>query len=125
MKILLIGVGGFFGAVGRYYISRGALFFFGDKMPYGTFIANVLGSFLLGILFILSLEKTFLGENLRLLLAVGFLGAFTTFSTFSVESVYMLRSHEYFSAFIYIAGSVAVSLAAAFAGMAAARMWVS
>jgi len=123
MKILLIGVGGFLGAISRYLVSEGAVRFFGDKLPFGTFIVNVTGSFILGALLVLSLEKEVVGENMRFLLAVGFLGAFTTFSTFSVESIHLFRSGEYFSALSYITASVVVSLCAAFGGFTVARLW--
>jgi len=122
MKILLIGMGGFFGAVSRYYVSRGSVLFFGDKIPYGTLVVNVVGSFLLGLVFTLSVEKLAISENMRFLIAVGFLGAFTTFSTFSVESLYLIEDGAYMSAFVYIMGNLLLSLIAAFAGIYIARM---
>ncbi len=124
MKILLIGLGGFTGAVARYYVSQGgALNLFGSKFPYGTMIVNVLGSFLLGALFVYSFEKIVISENMRLLLAVGgFLGAFTTFSTFSVEALTLFRSGAMLSAFLYImGGNFALGLSAAFLGLLVAR----
>lgn len=123
MKILLIGAGGFLGAVARYLVSEGAVRIFGDKFPFGTFIVNVAGSFVLGALLVLSFEKAVVGENMRFLLAVGFLGAFTTFSTFSVDSLNLFRSGAYFSGFAYIAGSVMISLGAALCGFMLARSW--
>jgi len=122
MKILLIGFGGFFGAISRFYASKGAALLLGNKIPYGTLFVNVLGSFLLGLVFTLSVEKLAISENLRFLIAVGFLGAFTTFSTFSVETLYLLEDGAYASAFIYILGNVILSLSAAFAGIYLARM---
>ncbi|XOB64911.1 fluoride efflux transporter CrcB [Deferribacteres bacterium DY0037] len=122
MKILLIGVGGFLGAISRYYVSKGSMLLLGNRIPYGTLVVNVAGSFLLGLIFTLSVEKLAVSENLRFLIAVGFLGAFTTFSTFSVESLYLFEDGAYASAFIYIFGNVILSLTAAFAGIYIARL---
>ena len=121
MKILLIGMGGFLGAVARYYVSQGSVSLLGSKFPYGTMIVNVVGSFALGVLFVLSFEKFMISENMRLLIAVGFLGAFTTFSTFSVEALTLLRTGALTSAFMYIMGNFALGLLAAFIGLLVAR----
>jgi CrcB protein len=122
MKILLIGLGGFFGAIARFYASKGTTMLLGNKIPFGTLFVNVLGSFLLGLIFTLSVEKLAISENMRFLLAVGFLGAFTTFSTFSVETLYLFEDGAYASAFVYIFGNVILSLIAAFAGIYLARI---
>lgn len=122
MKILLIGCGGFFGALARFYVSKGTMMLFGNRIPYGTLAVNVIGSFLLGLIFTLSVEKLAISENVRFFAAVGFLGAFTTFSTFSVESLYLLEDSAYLSAFIYIMGNLILSLSAAFAGIYLARL---
>lgn len=121
MKILLIGAGGFLGAISRYYVSKGSTLVLGNRIPYGTLIVNVLGSFLLGLIFTLSVEKLAVSENMRFFIAVGFLGAFTTFSTFSVETLYLIEDGAYSSAFVYVMGNLLISLAAAFAGIYLAR----
>jgi CrcB protein len=122
MKILLIGVGGFLGAVSRFYVSKGTMMLFGNKIPYGTLAVNVIGSFILGLVFTLSVEKLVISENMRFLIAVGFLGAFTTFSTFSVETLYLIEDGAYLPAFMYVAGNVVLSLSAAFLGIGLARL---
>ncbi|PLX66101.1 MAG: fluoride efflux transporter CrcB [Denitrovibrio sp.] len=122
MKILLIGMGGFLGAVSRYYVSKGSAVLLGNKIPYGTLMVNIIGSFLLGLIFTLSVEKLAISENMRFFIAVGFLGAFTTFSTFSVESLYLIEDGAYTSAIIYIMGNLVLSLSAAFIGILIARM---
>jgi len=122
MKILLIGVGGFLGAIGRFYVSKGTMALIGSKIPYGTLAVNVIGSFLLGLVFVLSVEKLVISDNMRMLIAVGFLGAFTTFSTFSVETLYLIEDGAYASAFIYIASNLVLSLVAAFLGMWLGRL---
>lgn len=121
MKILLIGVGGFLGALSRYYVSKGSMMILGNRIPFGTLVVNVVGSFILGFIFTLSVEKLAISENMRFLIATGFLGAFTTFSTFSVESLYLIEDGAYMSATAFIAGNVILSLAAAFIGIYLAR----
>jgi CrcB protein len=122
MKILLIGVGGFIGAVFRYLVTRASVVMFGDRFPYGTLIVNVAGSLVLGYIFTLSLEKLVVSENARFFYAVGVLGAFTTFSTFSVETLYLMKDGAFASALMNIFLNVALSLSAALAGMYIARL---
>jgi len=122
MKILLIGLGGFFGAVSRYYVTQGSAILFGSKIPYGTLLVNVFGSFVMGLLFVYSMEKIVISENLRFFLGVGFLGAFTTFSTFSLESYYLLNKGTFGLAAIYIIGNLLLSIAGAYAGIFLARL---
>jgi CrcB protein len=116
-KILIIGVGGFVGAVTRYYfgnyvqgLTRSTTF------PYGTLTINVLGCLLIGFLFNLpALHKT-LDAEARLLLITGFLGAFTTFSTFGNESMRMFQKNEIGLALAYIAASLLGGLIAVWVG---------
>lgn len=122
MKILLIGAGGFFGAVSRYLVTQGALTVFGNKIPYGTLIVNVLGSFIMGMVFVFAMEKTYINEQMRFFIAVGFLGAFTTYSTFSLESISLLGKGTYGLAAVYILGNLLLSIAGALAGIIVARM---
>lgn len=122
MKILLIGVGGAFGAVSRYFVSKYTLALFGSRLPWGTLAVNVLGSFLLGWIFTMSVEKLAVSENMRFLLAVGFLGAFTTFSTFSVESVKLLEDGTYFLFFLNVVFNVVLCIAASVGGIWLGRL---
>ncbi|WP_022851773.1 fluoride efflux transporter CrcB [Limisalsivibrio acetivorans] len=122
MKILLIGLGGFLGAVSRYGVSKGTMMLVGTRIPFGTMAVNIIGSFLLGYLYTVSVDKLALGENFRFFAAVGFLGAFTTFSTFSVETLHLVEDGAYAYAFIYAAGSVILSLSAALFGFWIARL---
>ena len=93
-------------------------------IPWGTIFANVLGSFLMGVLFIFLQEKLHQYETIRGLLAVGFLGAMTTFSSFSIETLNLLQKGEYLSAFGYILGSVGLCLLAALIGVQITRSWI-
>jgi CrcB protein len=91
-------------------------------LPLGTLTCNVGGSLLMGVLFVLVLEKARLSPELRPLLMVGFLGAFTTFSTFALESVVMLQEGHVMSALIYVSLSVILCLAALYVGMSLTRL---
>lgn len=117
MKILLaIGVGSFVGGISRYLITLFVQNKFLSAFPYGTFVVNVIGCFLIGVVYALS-EKGNINAEWRIFLATGILGGFTTFSSFSNESVSMLRDGQYWHAFAYISFSVIIGLAATFAGI--------
>ena len=117
MKILLaIGIGSFIGGVSRYLISL----FIQNKIlstfPYGTLAVNITGCFLIGLVYGLS-EKGNINVEWRLFLATGILGGFTTFSSFSNETVSMLRDAQYWQAFSYVGFSIIIGLAATFGGI--------
>ncbi|MCD8553146.1 fluoride efflux transporter CrcB [Seleniivibrio sp.] len=124
MKILLIGIGGFLGAIARFYTTKWTNSLITDKIPFGTVVVNVIGSFILGLVVVLSVEKLVASEDIRLFIGVGMLGAFTTFSTFSVETVYLLEDGAIIPAFIYIACNLFLSLLAAYGGVLLARQLV-
>lgn len=112
-----IGVGGALGAMARFGVGHAANEWLGTDFPYGTLIANVAGSFLIGIVFVLLVEKALLSPVWRSALIVGFLGAFTTFSTFSLQSLALMEAGRFFAAATYILSSVIVCIAAAAFGM--------
>lgn len=119
-NILFIALGGALGALSRYWVS--SLFSpLQSAIPLGTIVVNVLGSLVMGALFILIVEKAQLPASLRPLLMIGFLGAFTTFSTFSLETVALINEGHIMSAAIYILLSVILSVAGLAAGMALTR----
>ncbi|MCL5070176.1 MAG: fluoride efflux transporter CrcB [Actinobacteria bacterium] len=90
---LLIFLGAGFGGIFRYWISNGIYFCFGRQFPYGTLVVNASGSFLMGLFFILILERfDGIGPQLRSLLLIGFLGGYTTFSSFSIETLNLVES---------------------------------
>ncbi len=119
---LAIAFGGALGAVSRYWLSTAVERFNGSGFPMGTFTVNLLGSFLIGMLFILFAEKLSLVEQWRPVLVIGFLGAMTTFSTFSLDALLLFQQGHYNTALFYILSSVVVCLFAAFAGMQVSRI---
>ncbi|WP_303852325.1 fluoride efflux transporter CrcB [Seleniivibrio woodruffii] len=124
MKILLIGIGGFLGAIARFYTTKWTNNLITDRIPFGTVVVNVAGSFILGLVVVLSVEKLIASEDIRLFVGVGVIGAFTTFSTFSVETVYLLEEGALMPAFTYIACNLFLSLLASYGGMLLARHMV-
>lgn len=121
--LLAVGAGGALGAVSRYLVYVSATKLFGLNFPYGTVIVNIAGSFLLGILIEVMAQSWGASTQTRLFLVVGFLGAFTTFSTFSLDTVVLYERKQFLLTAIYVLGSVACSIAALFAGMAVARFF--
>jgi len=119
--IALIAAGGAFGAVSRYALSGGAHYMLGDDFPHGTFVVNVLGCFLLGILAGALNEE--MSPAWRATLGVGFLGALTTFSTFGFETIERLEKGHYGVALASVAGNLVIGFAAVWIGLTVARTW--
>jgi len=113
-RTLLVGVGGLFGSVARYWVAGVVQRLDGSTFPVGTLSVNVLGSFILGLLMALSLDRGLINADTRLLLATGFCGGFTTMSTFSYETVALLRDGSAAAA----AGNVGITLVACLAAVA-------
>ena len=122
--VLAIGAGATLGATMRYYLTELMNQLFGRGFPYGTLSANVLGSFLAGVLVVIILEKAALNETYRLLLLVGFTGSLTTMSTLSWESVEMIGLGHYAQAATNIVLNVGLSLLAAGLGVMLTRLAV-
>lgn len=120
-QILFIAAGGAIGAVLRYLGSTAVYAWLGRGFPYGTLVVNVLGSLIMGILAILLIERLSTGPEFRALLLVGLLGSFTTFSTFSIETVYLIEQGALIRAGINILLSVLLCLAAAWLGIILGR----
>ena len=117
MKILLaIGFGSFLGGISRYLLTLIIQNKFLSTFPYGTFGVNIIGCFFIGIVYGLSARGN-INVEWRLFLATGFLGGFTTFSSFSNDTVSLLRDAQYWQAFAYIALSVLIGLVATFGGI--------
>lgn len=125
LNLTAIAGGGALGAVARYSVTTGAAQIWGMNFPYGTLIVNILGSFVIGALVGLFAHAFSPSDALKLFLVTGFLGAFTTFSAFSLDINALIARGEIASAGIYAAGSVIFSIVAVFIGMAAARMVIS
>jgi len=117
MKIILaVGLGSFIGGICRYMVTLFIQNKFLTTFPFGTMFVNVLGCFLIGVIYALS-DRGNLSPLWRMFLATGMMGGFTTFSTFSNETVSMLRDAEYVPAFSYIAFSIIIGLAATIGGI--------
>lgn len=122
MKLLLaIAAGGAIGAVARHLVNVQALALFGAGFPLGTLTVNVVGSFLMGVFVETSALVWSPGLTLRAMLTVGILGAFTTFSTFSLDVAVLYERGQLGLAAAYIVGSVVLSVGGLFAGLALVR----
>ncbi|MEX2451338.1 MAG: fluoride efflux transporter CrcB [Rhodospirillales bacterium] len=115
--ILFIAAGGAMGALGRYFVVSQAGHWLGFTFPYGTLIVNILGSFILGSLTEIMALSWSVSQETRAFLVVGLLGAFTTFSAFSLDVVYLFERGETASAAVYIAASVVLAIAAFMLGL--------
>ncbi|MFT4671305.1 MAG: CrcB protein [Pseudohongiellaceae bacterium] len=120
---LSIAIGGALGAMSRYWLAANVNNIANSQFPMGIFVVNVAGSFLIGVAFIFFAEKVQLQDQWRPIVMVGFLGAFTTFSTFSLDALLLFQQGHYNTALIYTASSVFVCLIAVFAGIHAARLF--
>jgi fluoride exporter len=120
-KLLLVGLGGFLGSVARYITTKVVDDKLNAVFPYGTLTVNVLGSFLLGIIYVLALRNTNLSENGRLFLGVGFCGGFTTFSAFALENFRLIHEKLVGTSVLYMSVSVVAGILALAVGVWTAR----
>ena len=114
--LIIIGLGGFIGTIARYLISRYFQLNVSSMFPWGTFIINILGCLLIGIIYGLTEKGDFLSTEFRLFLTVGICGGFTTFSTFSYEALLLLRQEEWIRFAFYTSFSLFLGLLAVYAG---------
>ena len=115
-QVLLVFIGGGFGSVARFLLSK-VLNSSSNGIPYGTFLANILGSLFIGLILGLAVKNDALTQNHTLLLATGFCGGFTTFSTFAYENHVFLKSGDFMNFALYTIGSFVVGFLAVFLGM--------
>ena len=120
-QALAIAAGGAIGALLRFWMSNGVYVLLGRGFPYGTLAVNVLGSLVMGFLYIVMLERLSLGAEWRGFVLVGLLGAFTTFSAFSIETLTLLEQADYGKAITNMLLSVVACVAAAYIGVLMAR----
>ncbi len=121
LQILAIAGGGAIGAVARFLVSTGVYRLLGRDFPWGTLAVNVLGSFAMGLLFMLLLERSLVAPEARAAILVGFLGSFTTFSTFSLETLTLVEQGDLLRGMLNVVASVVLCVAACWAGILAAR----
>ncbi len=112
--IILVFIGGGFGSIARYLIGK---FLNTLSFPWGTLIVNILGSFIIGVVMGLALKNHSINQNYTLLIATGFCGGFTTFSSFAYENFMLLKQGELLSFFMYAFGSILLALFFVFVGV--------
>ncbi len=123
MNIILIFLGAGLGGVLRYLVSNGVHSFLGKNFPYGTLVVNVSGCLLMGFLFVLILDRfDGVGPQLRSLLLIGLLGGYTTFSSFSIETINLIENGQWIYAGSNILLSTILGIAAAWIGIIGARL---
>jgi CrcB protein len=115
--LLLVGAGGFLGSVSRFLTSRFFQSNIQSVFPLGTFIVNITGCFLIGLIYGLSERSTIFSPGWKMFLTAGFCGGFTTFSTFANENLALLRDGAFFHFFLYTGLSIFVGIAATFIGI--------
>ena len=115
-QVLLVFIGGGFGSVARFLLSK-VLNSSSNGIPYGTFLANILGSLFIGLILGLAVKNDALTQNHTLLLATGFCGGFTTFSSFAYENHVFLKSGDFMNFALYTIGSFVIGFLAVFLGM--------
>ena len=121
MHLVLIGIGGFAGAVARYVVDGWVVRATGGSFPWGTLVVNLSGSFLLGLLAAMTIDRATLPAEIRGPVLFGFIGAYTTFSTYMLESWRLVEAGAWPSAVANVVGSVVLGLLAVFAGLALGR----
>lgn len=121
-QLIAIAAGGALGAISRYGMSTSVYALLGRSFPYGTLAVNVLGSLLIGFLYVMLIERMSASPEVRAILLIGFLGSFTTFSTFSMETLTLLEQAQLLKAGLNVLLSVLLCLAATWSGIIIARV---
>lgn len=121
---IAISLGAIAGALSRYYITLWFADRFGINFPYGTFFINISGCLAMGFFTTLAVEKmAIITPEIRLMIATGFLGAYTTFSTYGLDTINLLRSHTFLLATTYWAGSAILGIISVQLGVILAKLW--
>lgn len=122
LKYVMVGIGGCLGSILRFWVGSYVGGRIGTRFPYGTMIINITGSFLIGFVLALLTARTHWSPNWRYLIPIGFIGAYTTFSTFEYETFRVIQDGELFIAFLNVALSVVVGFVAVWLGVIAGRL---
>jgi fluoride exporter len=120
-KLFMVGIGGFAGSVARYWVGAYVGQRMGTRFPYGTFLINITGSFLIGFVMTVLTEKTSLSPNWRYLIPIGFIGGYTTFSTFEYETLRAVQDGQFTAGILNVVLSVIVGFAMVWAGAVAGK----
>lgn len=122
MELLSIAAGGALGAVSRFCLGNLISRIIGSALPYGTFVINIVGCFFMGLIMTMIIERGMLSAAWRLFLCVGFLGGFTTFSSFGYETLMLLQEEKIVAALAYVGGSIILGLMSAALGVAVGKL---
>jgi fluoride exporter len=121
-KYLMVGLGGFIGAVARFWLGGYISDRMGTRLPYGTFVINCTGSFLIGLIITVLAERTHWSANWRYLIPIGFIGAYTTFSTFEYETFRSIQDGELIAAGLNVVLSVVIGFISVWLGVITGRI---
>jgi CrcB protein len=121
-KLLLIGLAGFIGTLSRYWLSGVVARRYGETFPMGTLLVNLVGCFMVGLLFYLLQERFLVNQTVRTVILIGFLGGFTTFSSFGLQTFTLLQDGEFGLAALNILGANVIGLVLVWAGYTLARI---
>jgi CrcB protein len=122
MKYLMVGLGGFFGSVLRFWLGSFIGGRLGSRFPYGTFVVNITGSFLIGVIVTVLAARAHWSPNWRYLIPIGFIGGYTTFSAFELETLRLFQDGQPLTAILNVTLSVVVGFAGVWAGVVAGRV---
>lgn len=122
IKFLMIGIGGFLGSIARFWLGGYIDAKMGSRFPFGTLVINCTGSFVIGFIVTLLAERAHWSPNWRYLIPIGFIGAYTTFSTFEYETFRVVQDGELLLAFLNVAVSVIVGFFAVWLGVVVGRL---
>lgn len=120
-SVIFVGLGGLIGSIARYLVAIGLSAYATSAFPFATLLVNILGCFVIGLVFGLIDRGSTLSPEWRLFLTTGFCGGFTTFSTFSYESLRLMQDGEYIYLFVYVTVSLVAGFAATFGAIALVR----
>jgi fluoride exporter len=121
LKYLMVGIGGCLGSILRFWLGSYIGGKMGTRFPYGTLVINVTGSFLIGVVFAVLTARTYWSPNWRYLIPIGFIGGYTTFSSFEYETLRTIQDGQIGLGLLYVATSVVFGFAAVWGGMIAGR----
>ena len=121
LKYLFVGIGGCLGSILRFWLGTYIGSKMGTRFPYGTFVINITGSFLIGLVFAFLTVKTQWSPNWRYLIPIGFIGGYTTFSSFEYETLRSIQDGQIGLGLLYVATSVVIGFVAVWGGMIAGR----
>jgi CrcB protein len=122
MKYVMVGIGGCLGSILRFWLGSYISGKMGTRFPYGTLVINITGSFLLGVVFALLTARTNWNPYWRYLIPIGFIGGYTTFSSFEYETLRMIQDGQMGLGLLYVATSVVIGFVAVWGGVIAGRV---